>query len=82
MRPYGLSELALAADPHQQSALERIMREIRRRTRVVGAFPDSESALNLAAASALHADVRRGTVKLDRLRLCRDIFGAPSLLGT
>ena len=30
--------------------LERIMREIRRRTRVVGAFPDGQSALNLAAA--------------------------------
>lgn len=30
--------------------LERILREIRRRTRVVGAFPDGESALNLAAA--------------------------------
>ena len=26
------------------------MREIRRRTRVVGAFPDGQSALNLAAA--------------------------------
>jgi putative transposase len=31
--------------------LERIMREIRRRTRVVGAFPDGKSALMLAAAS-------------------------------
>ncbi len=30
--------------------LERIMKEIRRRTRVVGAFPDGESCLNLAAA--------------------------------
>jgi transposase-like protein len=30
--------------------LERIMREIRRRTRAVGAFPDGNSALNLAAA--------------------------------
>jgi putative transposase len=30
--------------------LERILREIRRRTRVVGAFPDGHSALNLAAA--------------------------------
>jgi putative transposase len=27
--------------------LERILREIRRRTRVVGAFPDGQSALNL-----------------------------------
>ena len=30
--------------------LERLLREIRRRTRVVGAFPDGQSALNLAAA--------------------------------
>ncbi len=29
---------------------ERIMKEIRRRTRVVGAFPDGQSCLNLAAA--------------------------------
>ena len=34
--------------------LERIMREIRRRTRVVGAFPDGQSALNLAAARLRH----------------------------
>ena len=30
--------------------LERIMKEIRRRTRVVGAFPDGQSCLNPAAA--------------------------------
>ena len=30
-----------------QYPLERIMREIRRRTRVVGAFPDGQSCLNL-----------------------------------
>ena len=34
--------------------LERLLREIRRRTRVVGAFPDGESALNLAAARLRH----------------------------
>lgn len=34
--------------------LERVMRDIRRRTRVVGAFPDGESALNLAAARLRH----------------------------
>ncbi len=34
--------------------LERIMREIRRRTRVVGAFPDGQSALNLAASRLRH----------------------------
>jgi putative transposase len=34
--------------------LERIMREIRRRTRVVGNFPDGESALMLVAARLRH----------------------------
>ena len=34
--------------------LERLMREIRRRTRVVGAFPDGNSCLNLAAARLRH----------------------------
>ena len=34
--------------------LERIMKEIRRRTRVVGAFPDDQSCLNLAAARLRH----------------------------
>jgi transposase-like protein len=34
--------------------LERILREIRRRTRVVGAFPDGQSALNPAAARSRH----------------------------
>lgn len=34
--------------------MERIMREIRRRTRVVGAFPDGESALMLVAARLRH----------------------------
>ena len=34
--------------------LERILREIRRRTRVVGAFPDGQSALTLAAARLRH----------------------------
>jgi transposase-like protein len=42
--------------------LERIIREIRRRTRVVGAFPDGQSALNLAAARLRHiAGTRRST---------------------
>lgn len=42
--------------------LERIMREIRRRTRVVGAFPDGNSALMLCAARLRHiAGTRWGT---------------------
>lgn len=34
--------------------LERITREIRRRTRVVGIFPDGQSCLNLAAFRLRH----------------------------
>jgi transposase-like protein len=51
--------------------LERIMREIRRRTRVVGAFPDGHSALMLVAARLRHvAGTRWGTRKyLDMERL-------------
>jgi transposase-like protein len=36
------------------NSLERLMREIRRRTRVVGSFPDGQSALMLAAARLRH----------------------------
>ena len=36
------------------NALERIMKEIRRRTEVVGAFPDGHSALMLCAARLRH----------------------------
>lgn len=36
------------------NAIERIMKEIRRRTRVVGAFPDGNSALMLCAARLRH----------------------------
>jgi transposase-like protein len=36
------------------NGLERIMKEIRRRTRVVGSFPDGQSALMLAAARLRH----------------------------
>jgi transposase-like protein len=42
--------------------LERLMREIRRRTRVVGAFPDGKSALMLVGARLRHvAATRWGT---------------------
>jgi len=39
--------------------LERIMREIRRRTRVVGCFPDGQSALMLVAARLRHISTSR-----------------------
>lgn len=44
--------------------LERIMREIRRRTRVVGSFPDGNSALMLVAARLRHiSGTKWGTKK-------------------
>ena len=54
------------------NVLERIMREIRRRTRVVGNFPDGKSALMLVAARLRHiAGTRWGKrvyLDMDRLR--------------
>jgi transposase-like protein len=51
--------------------LERLNREIRRRTRVVGAFPDGQSALMLVAARLRHvAATKWGTkryLQMDRL---------------
>jgi transposase-like protein len=54
------------------NVLERIMREIRRRTRVVGNFPDGQSAVMLVTARLRHiAASRWGTRKyLDTQRLC------------
>jgi transposase-like protein len=51
--------------------LERVIREIRRRTRVVGAFPDGNSALMLVAARIRHiAGTKWGTKRyIDMQRL-------------
>jgi putative transposase len=56
--------------------LERVMRELRRRTRVVGCFPDGESALMLVGARLRHvAGTKWGTRRyLDRGHL-RDHHG-------
>jgi len=54
--------------------LERIMREIRRRTGVVGAFPDGKSALMLAAARLRHiAGTQWGTKRYLKMDLLRDL---------
>jgi transposase-like protein len=54
--------------------LERIMREIRRRTRVVGAFPDGNSALMLAAARLRHiAGTQWGRKRYLKMELLRDL---------
>jgi transposase-like protein len=53
------------------NSLERVMREIRRRTRVVGCFPDGNSALMLVAARLRHiAGTKWGLrqyLKMDRI---------------
>ncbi len=62
--------------------LERIMREIRRRTRVVGAFPDGKSALMLAAARLRHiAGTQWGTKRYLRMDLLRDLDLAETLVA-
>ena len=50
--------------------LERILREVRRRTRVVGAFPDGNSALMLVAARLRHiAGTRWGSRRYLNMKL-------------
>jgi putative transposase len=63
---------ALAADSHQQT-LERILPEIRPRTHAVGAFPEGQSALNLAAARLRHiADTVWSTKRYLNIELLKD----------
>ncbi len=55
------------------NALERIMKEIRRRTKVVGAFPDGHSALMLCAARLRHiAGTKWGQKKYLNMDLLRE----------
>lgn len=55
------------------NALERKMREIRRRTKVVGAFPDGNSALMLCAARLRHiAGTRWGQKRYLNMELLKD----------
>jgi transposase-like protein len=54
--------------------LERIMREIRRRTRVVGNFPDGNSALMLVAVRLRHlAGTKWGTKKYMNTDLLKEV---------
>lgn len=54
--------------------LERILREVRRRTRVVGAFPDGNSALMLVAARLRHiAGTRWGTRRYLNMDLLKKV---------
>ena len=71
-----LTYYSFPATHHRQirtnNPLERIMREIRRRSRVVGSFPDGQSALMLAAARLRYiAGSRWGTrqyMNMERLK--------------
>src|SRR5262249_16930592 len=79
VRAGGAETLAYMSFPREHwtripanNRLERLNRESRRRTRVVGAFPDGESALVLVAARLRHmAGTKWGTrryLNMDKLR--------------
>ena len=58
------------------------MREIRRRTRVVGTLPDGKSALMLAAARLRHiAGTQWGTKRYLRMNLLRDLDAPEALVA-
>lgn len=51
---YSFPEMHRRRRMRTNNPLERLLREVRRRTRVVGAFPDGEAALMLMAARLRH----------------------------
>ena len=58
------------------NVIERLNREIRRRTRVVGCFPDGNSALMLVCARLRHvAGTQWGNKKIHEHETLRDGFG-------
>ena len=60
--------------------MERMMREIRRRTRVVGNFPDGESALMLVAARLRHvAGTKWGSRRYLDLQLLEQVETASTV---
>ena len=62
--------------------LERVLREVRRRTRVVGAFPDGHSALMLVAARLRHvAGTKWGTKKYLDTGLLKNVMKRAALQG-
>jgi transposase-like protein len=54
----------------QHRRCECILHEIRRRTRIVGSFPDGQSALNLAAARLRHIAGTAWSTKRHRISNC------------
>ena len=64
------------------NVIERLNREIRRRTRVVGAFPDGNSALMLICARPRHvASTQWGNKKYMNMRYLEAAFEDVSIAG-
>lgn len=64
------------------NAIERLNREIRRRTRVVGCFPDGNSALMLVCARLRHvAGTQWGNKKYMNMKHLKAVCGAASIAG-
>ena len=62
------------------NVMERLNREIRRRTRVVGTFPDGNSALMLVCARLRHvAGTQWGNKKYMNMRHLEAAFSDPSI---
>ena len=64
------------------NVIERLNREIRRRTRVVGTFPDGNSALMLVCARLRHvAGTQWGNKKYMNMKHLETVFGDTSVDG-
>ena len=64
------------------NVIERLNREIRRRTRVVGCFPDGNSALMLVCARLRHvAGTQWGNKKYMNMKHLEAVLDDPSIAG-
>ncbi len=64
------------------NVIERLNREIRRRTRVVGCFPDGNSALMLVCARLRHvAETQWGNKKYMNMKHLEAVLDDPSIAG-
>ena len=75
-------QMTCGSEPDPCNVIERLNREIRRRTRVVGTFPDGNSALMLVCARLRHvAGTQWGCKKYMNIKHLEAVLDDASIAG-
>mgnify|MGYP002541065804 CR=1 FL=1 len=81
-KPICAKYLTLPTRIRTNNAIERLNRELRRRTRVVGSFPDGNSALMLVCARLRHvAGTKWGNKKYMNMKHLEAVLEDASIAG-